>query len=502
MAERIFYPTSSGDFVGQSYPGQRYRFPFGDKRLFRQYEGLLQYMSSSQSTVIYQMSPTRKACTGLYRFINNPKVKLEELIAKSCEISPQSVQGRDLLVLIDGTSLGLKSKIWAHEKWGKELGVIEDNRTPGFHLNCALIVDNQDNSVVDLGDVVVFSRFRVECSQIEKSRAREQRTQLPLEEKQTYVWPLNGLNSLRHLTSARSVTYVMDQGADVYESLQRLLTQTKRDFIVRSKEDRMCICLSNGKTDRLRSILPDIPWSDRKVVPIRALNHYSKTNGKLVQRTARQALLRMHYTAVRLLPPTSYANNDISLSCRTLYAIEVKEDTASVPLGETPIHWILLTTKEIKNNAQGWNVVQAYQSRWFIEQLFRVFKKQGLNMERSQLKTANAIKKQAIMALKTAADTMKLVQARDGKEFIPIESMFDEKEIKALQKINHSLRGSTAKQSNPHAENSLAWAAWVIARLGAWKGYQSQRPPGPITMKRGLEKFRHFLWAWDIVDTS
>jgi len=37
---------------------------------------------------------------------------------------------------------------------------------------------------------------------------------------------------------------------------------------------------------------------------------------------------------------------------------------------------------------------------------------------------------------------------------------------------------------------SLSWAAWVIARLGGWSGYASQRPPVPSTMSRGLKKFK------------
>ena len=42
-------------------------------------------------------------------------------------------------------------------------------------------------------------------------------------------------------------------------------------------------------------------------------------------------------------------------------------------------------------------------------------------------------------------------------------------------------------QRNHHLPGSLAWIAWVIARLGAWSCYGS--PPGPITFHRGMERF-------------
>ena len=37
------------------------------------------------------------------------------------------------------------------------------------------------------------------------------------------------------------------------------------------------------------------------------------------------------------------------------------------------------------------------------------------------------------------------------------------------------MEGKTEKQKNQLPRNQLSWAAWVIARLGGWKGYQSQK---------------------------
>ena len=67
--------------------------------------------------------------------------------------------------------------------------------------------------------------------------------------------------------------------------------------------------------------------------------------------------------------------------------------------------------------------------------------------------------------------------------------MFDEEDLPALAAICPTLEGKTQKQKNPHPHHSLAWAAWAIARLGGWKGYASDRPPGPETFTRGLQRF-------------
>jgi hypothetical protein len=52
--------------------------------------------------------------------------------------------------------------------------------------------------------------------------------------------------------------------------------------------------------------------------------------------------------------------------------------------------------------------------------------------------------------------------------------------------IGPSLEGNTARQRNPYEIASLAWLAWIVARLGGWNCYY--KPPGPKTMRVGWNK--------------
>ena len=45
------------------------------------------------------------------------------------------------------------------------------------------------------------------------------------------------------------------------------------------------------------------------------------------------------------------------------------------------------------------------------------------------------------------------------------------------------LEGRTQRQKNPHPRGSLAYAAWVCARLGGWTGYYGK--PGPLVTLEG-----------------
>ena len=93
---------------------------------------------------------------------------------------------------------------------------------------------------------------------------------------------------------------------------------------------------------------------------------------------------------------------------------------------------------------------------------------------------------------------MQLVQSREGLAPRPATVAFGEPEIEVLKHLAPTLEGKTEKQKNPHPAPSLAWAAWIIARLGGWKGYAKERKPGPITMSRGLKAFTNLCLGWHL----
>ena len=55
------------------------------------------------------------------------------------------------------------------------------------------------------------------------------------------------------------------------------------------------------------------------------------------------------------------------------------------------------------------------------------------------------------------------------------------------------LEGKTAAQRNPYPSYSWAWLAWLLGRLGGWKGLPSHGPPGVISLCRGDARFWQ-LW--------
>ena len=216
--------------------------------------------------------------------------------------------------------------------------------------------------------------------------------------------------------------------------------------------------------------------------------NYAARVGK---RSAHSAKLEIRFGEVTLLKPARCQESQAPSEVR-LHVVDVKELAETVMGHQEPIHWCLLTTHRVQSQQDALQIVGWYCQRWHSEQLFRTLKKQGLDLESSQVETVEGLLKLALVALYAALQVMLLTLAREGKDQ-PISVIFNPVESRLLASLQSRLEGKTLKQKNPHAPNPLSWAAWIIARLGGWKGYASDAPPGPVTILSGLRQFYSLL---------
>jgi hypothetical protein len=135
-----------------------------------------------------------------------------------------------------------------------------------------------------------------------------------------------------------------------------------------------------------------------------------------------------------------------------LTVIDVRELAQSVVGNEEPIHWRLFTTHRVENSEQARQVVDWYRFRWMIEQLFRTLKKQGLDLESSQLEQGESLMKLAVLAVQVAVTTLQLVLSRDGQAEQPISVVFNHKEIVLLSVLLGQYEGRTSKQKMVFAQ--------------------------------------------------
>jgi hypothetical protein len=319
----------------------------------------------------------------------------------------------------------------------------------------------------------------------------------------SYRWLDVIKKAVENCPSAARYTAVGDRESDIYEVMSGFI-QIKIDFVIRCSKNRNLSSLpqNNKKGNSSDGVAQDIDaeihknlYEKLKACPIAYA--YEIDLPKTNQRSAHKAKVALKFCQVNLKCPNMKQKGQY-LPELPIYAVEVTEYPESVVGNEKPIHWILLTSHPVQTIEQALEIIQWYRYRWIIEQSFRTTKTKGLAIESSQAKSFEALAILITLALIAAVQVMQLVQARDGQTQQAIENVFSPIEIACLVQLNEQLEGKTEKQKNPHSKKTLAFASWVMARLGGWTGYKSHRPPGPITIRDGMIRFYNILIGFDI----
>jgi hypothetical protein len=127
--------------------------------------------------------------------------------------------------------------------------------------------------------------------------------------------------------------------------------------------------------------------------------------------------------------------------------------------------------------------------RWAIEEFFHTIKTAGFDIEAADIGEPTVMIKFVAAVTVAAVTVMQLVKARDGKTKQRLADAFEPADRPILEALSAQLEGKTERQKNPHRKGSLAFASWVIARLGGWTGYYGK--PGPRVMREGLDDFQN-----------
>ena len=146
-------------------------------------------------------------------------------------------------------------------------------------------------------------------------------------------------------------------------------------------------------------------------------------------------------------------------------------------------------------------IIEWYSWRWMIEEVFRILKKEGFNIEASELESGKAIKKLCLLILNVVIKIFQMHIAWNEPEEQGLSAgiCFTETEMQCIVMQCEKMEGKTEKLKNASKKSTLRYATWVIARLGGWKGYASERKPGITTLWIGLEKFHDTFNGFMIV---
>ena len=449
---------------------------FNDKRLEKRGEKIIDNIVNKETAVLNQFSDNRADLVGASRFFDNDSVTEDVLIKATANRCTKSCTNKHVLALQDTSEINYEKHRGKLSESDNHLGPVGNNKDIGFFIHPVFVLERETGFPLCIPHVHIWNRDWDKGTKKERNYKS-----LPIEEKESYRWIECSNETKEVLEEAASVTIITDREGDIYEEFVEV-PDDKTDLLIRSVHNRKLY----EKEEKLFEHLDNLEPQGVYLLEI-------KSGQK--KRQPREAKMEVRYAKVQLAKPSRLKRADYP-DYVELYAIEAREIDETVPEGEERVLWRLLTTHKIENLQDALEAIYWYSLRWRIEELFRTLKKQGLDLESSQLESGNGLKKLAIMGLNAALIIMQLVGDRDGEVGESGELVFTEKELECLKEVGKSYEGKTVKQKNPFEEYSLAWAAWIIGRLGGWKGYRKAGPAGPITMRRGLERFSILFKGW------
>jgi hypothetical protein len=415
---------------------------------------------------IRRLAGTRAREIQFTRFLRNGSVTATARAAHAADRTAARAAGRDVVVIQDTSELALGGRRAKANGYGP---VGKGGALRGLLLHAVLAVDAGTGGVLGLVDARVWNR---KGGKVTDRRSRK------TSNKESQRWLDGTMRAGEILAGAAHITGVSDRESDIYEHFARRPDNVH--LIVRACQNRKIETDDADQVNLLFSHVDGLPEQGRFEVKIPAAPGRKARTTELAVRFSRPVLRKPLHGAAADLPATI-----------ALTMVDVRE--TSTPQDGKPIHWRLLTTHAVINLDQARKIVDLYRMRWTIEEFFHTLKTAGFDIETADIGDPKVMIKFVTAVTVAAVTVMQLVKARDGTTDQVLADAFDSADQPILEALSAQLEGKTARQKNPHPKASLAFAGWVIGRLGGWTGYYGK--PGPRVMRQGLDDFQRIKFG-------
>ncbi|MCY7292852.1 MAG: IS4 family transposase [Ferruginibacter sp.] len=457
---------------------------FGDIRLDKRGNEFARSLLVRGTHSIRQISKSSSDQKANYRFLKNDRTTESAITTSISNRCAASVKGKVVLSIQDTSEINL----YKHKNRIKKDGSTGTTNAPknglGFFIHPSLVVDAATCFPYGYCDVRMWNRSLVR----EKKTRKDKHTykKLSIEQKESNKWQASSKAAKTILKEAETVIIVQDREGDIYEQFATI-PDAQTHLLIRAKSDRT---------------LPEGGKLFSKVSMCDVAGTYSiKIEGdKRKGQKKRTAQLEVRFTEVEIKNCSRTAK--AAASTVKLWCVEARELSES---GKQSICWRLLTSIPVTTLKEALMIIEWYSWRWLIEEVFRILKKEGFNIEASELESGKAIKKLCLLILDALIKIfqMHIAWNEPEEEGLPASICFTETEMECVDVQCKKMEGKTEKLKNPFIKSTLRYATWVIARLGGWKGYASERKPGITTLWIGLEKYYDTFNGWKLaIDVS
>ncbi len=361
---------------------------FGDKRLNRRLSVIADAIAETPRASLPSIFPRDADLEGTYRFLRNPRVTLERVLASHLEATCERAQNEgSILVLHDTTEFTFEGEM---ERQG--LGPVQSGQGFFAHVALAVTADSRRRPLGVLGVLPVIRKPKpkpkkaTSAPKIAKKVSSHEDYNRP--DKESLRWPELALQVEAQVGGRAAIVHVMDREADDYALLCALASP--RRFVVRLKHNRVISSDEPGVRGRkVQDALEKAAYRFERTVNLSARNNDGKApkvRRLHPTRAARVATLLGRATQVTLVRPQDVpATFPAQL---TLNVVHVQEVDA--PEGEKPVSWVLFTNEAVGTKEEIERVVDIYRARWVIEDYFMALKT-GCAFEQRQLESKTTL---------------------------------------------------------------------------------------------------------------
>jgi len=394
------------------------------------------------------------------RLFKNPTTTVDGLLQGHYEQTAARCSRHSLVLAVqDTTTLSYTAH---RSKTG--LGPVDPSGKARGMLAHSVLALSPEGQPLGLLDVALWVRDDSGAKVSEKRRSRV------TEEKESHKWIRGLQRAQQHVPPAVQVLMVQDREGDVF-AFFAAKRRSNVHLLVRAAQPRNVLIPGDDAGER-RNLL-DAAASAPEVASI------TVTVPRQANRTERNAVLTVRSTCATVLPPRNQTVE--KHPPQDVYLVNALE--TNPPEGETPLHWVVLTTMPAVTPEAACQMLRFYALRWTIERLHYVLKS-GCGVERVQIdephRLRNALAIYFMVAWRLLAITYMARTAPDT----PADTILSSDEAQVL----------AAATNRP--VRTVAEAVLAIAILGGHEHYRNAPPPGPKRLWLGIRKLEAITLGW------
>jgi hypothetical protein len=412
---------------------------------------------------------SKAAREGAYRFLENPRVRAEDIDEGPFQMTADLCKGRARLFAVqDTTDVGVASNQLREE-------LISPGSPTGFLVHSTLMLDGSTGEVIGLIDQQRWTRTPKDQrpSKIggEYGTAGE-----------SAKWAFGDIAMSGRLHDTSAVINLSDREADIY-GLTAYYIGIGRRFVTRAKHNRQ----TEKELGHIFDLVRSSAVVGQRVVRVEQRGAVPKKipDPGRAGRPRRDVLTNLQAISAVVVPPGG--KEGAGLKPVRLNVVRVSE--AAPDAGNEALEWILLTTESIATLEDVQQIVFAYENRWVIEEFHKCWKT-GCRLEERAFQSLGAVER--IMSI-TAPIAVRILQlhtaARSNQVDKSAEAALSNDECRCLWAM-------TEEKPFPSMLPSARWALLAIARLGGWYDTKKTGRVGWTTLWHGWNKFQERLVGW------